>query len=85
MPSLTHNMRTRLSCILYDYQTENELNAYTDDHINHCTFILNRREVITHLSPYKLDIQLAIDYHKEHVRDFPKNTYNKLTKIIEEL
>jgi len=85
---LSFTMKNRLSSILHDYQQMNELNNYTDSHISHCTFLLCTKpynEVLNYLVPYKFDIQLAIDYHKQNVQDYPTNTYNKLTKIIQQM
>jgi len=81
-------MKTRLSQILYSYQDNNDLNEYTDSHISHCTFLLCDKpydEVLNYLMPYKLDIQLAIDFHKNQVGEFPTNTYNRLGRLITQL
>jgi len=85
---LTFTMKNRLSQILYSYQDNNDLNEFTDNHINQCTFLLCDKpfdQVLGYLRPYKLDIQLAIDYHKNQVSEFPKNTYNRLGRLIEQL
>lgn len=85
---LSFTMKNRLSCILHDYQQMNDLNEYTDSHISHCTFMLCVKpydEVLNYLMPYKLDLQLAIDFHRDTRGDYPKNTYNKLGRIIEQL
>jgi len=73
---------------MHDYQEMNELNDYTNNHINQITYLLCMKpykDAVFWLSPYKFDIQLAINYHKENVRDYPKNTYSKLRRIIEQL
>ena len=84
---LSFTMKNRLSSIMHDYQDKNDLNDYTNNHISHITYLLSMKpykDAVFWLGPYKLDIQLAIDFHKEHVGDFPKNTYSKLTKIFEQ-
>ena len=88
LTQLTFTMKNRLSQILYSYQDNNDLNEYTDSHIDHCSFLLCDKpydEVLNYLMPYKLDIQLAIEYHKTQEREVPTNTYNRLGRLIDQL
>ena len=83
---LTFNMKTRLSCILYAYMRMNELNEFTQSHLDHATFVLSiRPNELYRLAQYKFDIQLAIDFHRDNCGKYPKNTYTKLHKIINSL
>ena len=80
---LTYSMKTRLSRILYAYMRMNELNEFTKSHIDHATFLLCIKPKEPHLiSPYKFDIQLALDFHRDNCGEYPKNTYTKLQKFI---
>ena len=85
---LTYLMADRLTKILCNYQNNNELNEFTNNHISDCIEILNdnlSNQALYYLRPYKLDVQLAIDYNKTQVGEFPKNTYNRLWRLIERL
>ena len=84
--TLSFEMKKRLTQILYGYMRMNELNEFTESHLYHATFLLSSYpNDLYRIAPYKFDIQLAIDFHKDNSGKYPKNTYTKLHKIINSL
>ena len=79
--TLSLEMKTRLTKILYFYLREADLHEATQSHIEHSTFLLSQHKLCW-LAQYKDDIILAIEFHFEICNTFPKNTYTKLRKII---
>lgn len=82
--TLSLEMTTRLSTIMYFYLREAELHEATKSHFEHATFLLSQRG-LSWLTQYKDDIILAIEIHYEICNSFPKNTYTKLRKVIASL